>query len=139
MRILIAEDNEPCRLLLCVALHGHEIFVAEDGAEAIAQAECKQPDVILMDVTMPEVDGFTALKELKSNEATTDIPVIMMSAACVRQQDIERALELGAVDYLRKPFPFPVTGLGKVLEGYVTKKKARAVARTYLQLQSNHN
>ena len=128
MRILIAEDNECFRLLLTVALHDHRVMIAKDGAEAVALAECHQPDVILMDVMMPEVDGFEALRQLKADEATADIPVILMSAGCVRQQDIERGLKLGAEDYWKKPFS--VLGLGKVLEGYVAKKKARAVTRT---------
>jgi len=123
MRILIAEDNEAFRLLLCIALHGHEVFVAQDGAEAIALAECYQPDVILMDVTMPEIDGYTALKHLKADEATAGIPVILMSAGRVGQVDIDIGLALGAEDYWKKPFS--VLDLPKRLEGYVAKKKVR--------------
>jgi len=126
MKILIADDNEAVRQLLCVALHGHEVVVAEDGAEAIALAECRLPDIILMDVMMPEVDGFIALEALKAHENTADIPVVLMSAGCVRRYDVRRGLALGAIDYLKKPFG--IVGLGKLLEGYIEKAKKKSGA-----------
>jgi CheY-like chemotaxis protein len=126
MRILIADDNECLRLLLAVVLHGHDVIVAGDGAEAVELAERKRPDIILMDVMMPEMDGFEALRQLKANEATADIPVILMSAGCVRQQDVERGPGLGAEDYLKKPFPFDINDLPKKLEGYIARAKKKA-------------
>jgi len=123
VRILIADDNECFRLLLTVALHGYRVMVAGDGAEAVELAQCHQPDIILMDVMMPEMDGFEALRQLKANEATAGIPVILMSAGYTKLQDIKRGMGLGAADYWKKPFS--VLGLPKQLEGYVAKKKVR--------------
>jgi len=130
MRVLIAEDNECLRELLAIALHGYEVIVAEDGEEAVGMAECYQPDIILMDMMMPRLDGFGALERLKADEATADIPVVLMSAGCVWSTDVERTLDLGAEDYLKKPFPFKIHDLPKVLEGYIAKKKVRAVTQT---------
>lgn len=120
MRVLIADDNEALRLLLCVALYPHRGIPAKDGAEAIELAQRHQPDVVLMEVMMPEMDGFEALRRLKENEATASIPVVLMSAGMVRQRDVGRGMSLGAEAYWKKPFT--MIGLGKVLEGLVAKK-----------------
>jgi len=137
VKILIADDNEAMRLLLTVALHPYRVIIAEDGEEAIELAQSHQPDVILMDVMMPEIDGFEALRQLKEDETTAGIPVILMSAGYTKLQDIKRGMGLGAEDYWKKPFT--VLGLGKILEGYVAKKKAqdRPGPPTTI-LQSNH-
>lgn len=124
MRILIAEADEDFRQMLCVVLHDHDVFVAKDGAEAVALTECRLPDIILMDAMMPEVDGFTALGHLAASEITAHIPVLLMSAGYVRWQRREDGLNLGAVDYLQKPFP--LIGLPKLLEGYVEKAKKKS-------------
>lgn len=130
MRILIAEDNDCFRQLLCIPLHAHDVIVAGDGAEAVTKAVVYLPDIILMDVQMPEVDGFTALELLKADEDTADIPVVLMSAAYVRPHDVARGLNLGAVDYWKKPFDFDANELPTKLEGYAAKKKVRESPRT---------
>ncbi len=103
MKILIAEDNVEHRWLLSWVFQGDEIVEARDGEEAIAKAiEC-HPDIVLMDVQLPKIDGFEALRWLKADESTARIPVVLMSAI-VQAGDIKRGTELGAVDFLQKPF-----------------------------------
>jgi len=121
VRFLIAEDDAGTRKLLSIALTlaDHEVLLAENGAEAVEMAECNQPDVVLMDVRMPKMNGFEALAALKAKPATASIPVVLMSGAYVRRADIERGKELGAVNYLKKPLA--VLSLGKILEGHAKK------------------
>jgi len=119
MKILIVEDDVMTRGLLNVILKDHEVLEAKDGMEAIEMAGDYQPDIILMDVRMPKMDGFEALETLKANVSTASIPVALMSAACVRRADVKRGLEAGAALYIKKPFPL---GLAKTLENCVKKK-----------------
>ena len=109
MRILVVDDDEAIRQLLGTYFHvvhkdKHEVHIATDGVEGIMLAECHQPDIILLDIIMPGMDGFTVLERLKSAERTANIPVVLMSAACVREEDFERGFALGAAYYLPKPF-----------------------------------
>jgi len=127
VRILIADDDHICRYLLCKIVENHfkEIYEARNGVDAVEQARDYQPDVILMDVQMPQMDGFTALERLKADEATALIPVVMISAGHVMPADIKRGFDLGARDYVKKPFN--IFELPKMLERYAmeAKKKVR--------------
>jgi PAS domain S-box-containing protein len=102
--ILIVDDN-PTNLEMLfdfLANSGFKVLIAEDGKSAIERAEYAPPDLILLDVIMPEMDGFETCRRLKANPLTKDIPVIFMTALA-ETVDKVRGLNLGAVDYITKP------------------------------------
>ncbi|WGV25802.1 hybrid sensor histidine kinase/response regulator [Halotia branconii] len=103
--ILIVDDNPNNLEVLSEALidTGWEILIAVNGEGAIAQAEYACPNIILLDVMMPGIDGFATCKRLKSNPKTCDIPIIFMTALS-ETVDKVKGLNLGAVDYITKPF-----------------------------------
>jgi len=104
-RILLVDDNPTNLKVLSETLRGQGwiTLVAADGASAIEQAEYSQPDLILLDVMMPEMDGFEACRQLKANSTTELIPIIFMTALSDVLDKI-KGLGLGAVDYITKPF-----------------------------------
>ncbi len=103
--ILVAEDNEDVRFALVTILEeaGHRVVEADEGSKVRPLVVDQHPDVVLLDVVMPGLDGFDALKQLKSDEATRDVPVIMVTAKS-RQDDMREARRLGAGDYISKPW-----------------------------------
>jgi len=103
-KILIVDDDERNRLLFKVVLQkeGYEIIEAENGKEGIEIATKEKPDVILMDIMMPEMDGFTATEILKNDEKTKFIPVIMLTALNEREEKL-KGIDKGADDFLTKP------------------------------------
>ena len=104
-RVLVVDDELPNRLYLRKLLEarGCEVYDADDGATALDIAFRKVPDLILVDVIMPEMDGFSLCGKLRDEPRTSNIPVIMVTAKS-RIEDIETGFELGAMDYIRKPF-----------------------------------
>ncbi len=102
--ILIVDDNPTNLDLLAESLSqvGFKVLVAKDGQRAIRQAELAQPDLILLDVMMPGIDGFETCRRLKAYQATRDIPVIFMTALAETSNEV-KGLQLGAVDYITKP------------------------------------
>ncbi len=105
-RRILAVDDEP-HILKLVAFSlkakGFEVLEATDGLSAVAVAEAEKPDLILMDVMMPALDGYEACRRIKANPATADIPVVMLTAkAQVAEQ--KTGLDAGALDYICKPF-----------------------------------
>lgn len=110
-RILVVDDEPHIRRLVAFSLEkrGHEVSQAEDGPEGIAWAREHLPDLILMDVMMPMMTGFEAVENLKADELTAGIPVIMLSA---KSQEYEQSegLRRGAVKYVCKPFTPSVLG-----------------------------
>jgi CheY-like chemotaxis protein len=103
--ILVVEDNDPNRVMLCRRLnrHGYRTVEAADGAQAIA-ALAKQPfDLVLCDVMMPGVDGYEVLKTMKADPDLQSIPIVMISALD-ETADIARCIEMGAEDFLHKPY-----------------------------------
>ena len=88
---------------MCLQLHGHEVLSANNGQEALDIAATQAPDLVLMDVMMPQMDGLDALKRLKDDRATTHLPVIMLTAKG-EAEDIVRSLQAGADLHLAKPF-----------------------------------
>lgn len=104
-RVLVVDDELPNRLYLRKLLEarGCEVFDADTGPIALSIAFKKSPDLILVDVIMPDMDGFELCGKLRSEPRTADIPVIMVTAKS-RIEDIETGFELGAMDYIRKPF-----------------------------------
>ncbi len=106
-KILVVEDNEMNRDMLTRRLgrRGFEPLVAVDGREAVEMAKSEQPDVILMDMSLPVMDGWEATRRLKSAPETRSIPVIALTAHAM-SGDRERALEAGCDDYGTKPVEF---------------------------------
>jgi CheY-like chemotaxis protein len=103
--VLIVDDNEEVRTQLSFLLEdaGHKVSSCDDGSYVTDQVRLLRPDVVLMDLNMPEVDGFTALENLKHDEATRDIPVIMVTASGHRHL-MDKARALGATDFVVKPW-----------------------------------
>ena len=106
-RILLVEDNAMNRDMLMrrLARKGYEVLVAEDGAQAVERAREEQPDLILMDMSLPEIDGWEATRRIKADAATRAIPVIALTAHAMAG-DRARALEAGCDDYEAKPVDF---------------------------------
>ena len=103
-KILIVEDVEFNRDLLVQLLEEeYQILTASDGAAGIELAERERPDLILMDLSLPVIDGWEATKRIKANKSVRNIPIIALTAHAMRG-DAERALQCGCDDYLSKPF-----------------------------------
>ena len=105
LRILVAED-EPAVARLYAAYaesRGHRVLVAEDGARTLAAAAAERPDLVLLDIAMPRLDGRDVLRQLKADPRTADIPVLVVTAYGGDQNLRDLLLELGAVDVLEKP------------------------------------
>jgi len=104
-KILLMEDDEMTAELIEFLLkrQGHEVKTAIDGAEGEKLLSEWQPQLVVLDVLMPFVDGFTVLKNIRSNATTKDLPVLMLTAK-TGERDIVQALDMGANDYLVKPF-----------------------------------
>jgi len=83
---------------------GHSVVTATDGAGAIETANAEVPDVVILDVNLPKMDGFEVCKRLKSGDGTKHIPIVMMTAAYVSVEDADKGTELGADEYVIKPF-----------------------------------
>ncbi|MEM9605614.1 MAG: adenylate/guanylate cyclase domain-containing protein [Pseudomonadota bacterium] len=103
-RILVADDNKVNRLLLSrsVELLGHAVTVAENGKQALAQLQGAPFDALLLDIEMPEMDGFEVLATLKADPGLRDLPVIVTSSL-EGLENVVRCIELGAEDYIPKP------------------------------------
>jgi len=104
-RVLVVEDDHVIRELLVVNLkmEGHEAVIAVDGNEALAAVATQHPDVILLDMMLPNVDGWEVTARLKADGRTQAIPIVALSARAM-QADIERGHELGVDYYITKPF-----------------------------------
>ncbi len=113
-KILLVEDNEMNRDMLSRRLKrkGFEVVIAVDGGQGVDMAHNEKPDLILMDMSLPVKDGWTATKELKAAEDTQHIPVIALTAHAM-SGDREQALAAGCDDYDTKPIELPRL-LGKI-------------------------
>ena len=107
-KILLVEDNEMNRDMLSRRLtrKGFEIVMALDGGQGVAMAQSEVPDLILMDMSLPVLDGWEATRRLKAAEATKAIPIIGLTA-CAMAGDREKCLEAGCDDYDTKPVELP--------------------------------
>ncbi|HEY3413852.1 MAG TPA: response regulator [Armatimonadota bacterium] len=107
-KILLVEDNEDNREMLSrrLARRGYEVAEAEDGEQAIAMARTASPDVVLMDISLPDVDGLEATRRIKADTETRRLPIIALTAHAMTG-DRERALEAGCDDYDIKPIELP--------------------------------
>jgi CheY-like chemotaxis protein len=104
-RVLLVEDTEDLRVMIGMLLRRKnvEVLEARNGQEAIEVARSEKPDLILMDLSMPVLDGFQATKIIKSEESTRTIPVIALSAHCYEPTQHVRALQAGCIECLGKP------------------------------------
>jgi two-component system, cell cycle response regulator DivK len=120
-KILLVEDNEMNRDMLSRRLQrkGYEVFMAVDGAQGVTMAIAENPDLILMDMSLPVMDGWTATRQIKANSQTKTIPVIALTAHAM-SGDREKALEAGCDDYDTKPIELP--RLLEKIESFLSKK-----------------
>ena len=107
-KVLLVEDNEESRegLSRYLRRNGYEILLAVDGRQAVDMARAAVPDLILIDLNLPVLDGWEATRQLKAGSETRGIPVIALTAHAMAG-DRERALEAGCDDYDTKPIEFP--------------------------------
>lgn len=106
MKILLAEDEEDIQRVASMSLKRGgewEVLLAGDGEECLRLAQQEHPDVILLDVMMPKLDGFAVCQRLKADAATQQIPVIFLTAS-TQERQMQRGLAIGAIGYLYKPF-----------------------------------
>ena len=104
-RILVADDDPVILRLIQVnlELEGYQVLTANNGEEAVATATAEHPDLVILDIMMPRLDGYQACEQLKAEAATKDIPVVFLSAKA-QQSDIEKGKTYGVDEYLTKPF-----------------------------------
>jgi CheY-like chemotaxis protein len=107
-KILLVEDNEMNRDMLSRRLlrKGYEVVMAVDGEQAVAMAQSEKPDLILMDMSLPIIDGWEATRRVKAAETSSHIPIIALTAHAM-SGDRERALGAGCDDYDTKPIEMP--------------------------------
>jgi DNA-binding response OmpR family regulator len=104
-KVLVIDDEAPIRLLCRVNLEAEdmEVIEAADGEAGFALARAEQPDIILLDVMLPALDGWQVAERLFDDQATSEIPLVFLTARA-ELRDRARGLELGGVDYITKPF-----------------------------------
>ena len=104
-KVLVIDDEQPIRLLCKVNLEaaGMAVLEAADGPSGLDEARAQQPDVVLLDVMMPGLDGWRVAEQLLEDERTSEIPIIFLTARA-EFRDRARGLDIGGVDYVTKPF-----------------------------------
>jgi len=107
--ILVVDDEPDVAQLLSLILKtdGYNVLVAVDGQEALEKARKEAPDLILLDVMLPKLDGYRVARMLKFDENYKHIPIIMLTAK-IQEKDKKTGMEMGADDYLTKPFEIPI-------------------------------
>ena len=122
-RVLVVDDEAPIRLLCRVNLEaeGMQVLEASDGPSGLEEARREIPDVILLDVMMPALDGWRVAEQLLDNASTQDIPIIFLTARA-EFRDRARGLDIGGVDYVTKPFnPLELAALVRDLLGRIER------------------
>jgi DNA-binding response OmpR family regulator len=122
-RVLVIDDEEPIRLLCRVNLEAEGMIVLEarDGRTGLEMARAASPDVILLDVMMPGLDGWSVAEELLDDPITEDIPIVFLTARA-EVRDRARGLDLGGIDYVTKPFnPLDLAPLVRALLDRVSR------------------
>ena len=119
-RVLLVDDDPVILKLLQVnfEMEGYTVSTANDGVEGLEKARAERPDIVLLDIMMPRMDGLQVTKALKEDEDTRAIPIILLSAKA-QASDIQLGKDMGADDYLTKPFdPLELLErVGELLEG----------------------
>ena len=115
-RVLVVDDEARVREMIEFRLRllGYEVLHASNGYEGLEAASREEPNLVLLDVMMPDLDGFQVCSQLKQNKATKDIPVVMLTARG-DAKDVARAINSGAADYIVKPYD-PVVLQQKVVK-----------------------
>jgi DNA-binding response OmpR family regulator len=122
-RVLVIDDEAPIRLLCRVNLEAERMTVLEasDGPSGLETARREKPDVILLDVMMPALDGWRVAEQLLDDDSTKDIPIIFLTARA-EFRDRARGLDIGGVDYVTKPFnPLELASLVRDLLGRIDR------------------
>jgi DNA-binding response OmpR family regulator len=122
-RVLVIDDEAPIRLLCRVNLEaeGMQVLEASDGPSGLEEARREIPDVILLDVMMPALDGWRVAEQLLDDASTQDIPIIFLTARA-EFRDRARGLDIGGVDYVTKPFnPLELAALVRDLLGRIER------------------
>jgi two-component system alkaline phosphatase synthesis response regulator PhoP len=122
-RVLVIDDEAPIRLLCRVNLEaeGMQVLEASDGPTGLEEARREKPDVILLDVMMPALDGWRVAEQLLDDLSTQDIPIIFLTARA-EFRDRARGLDIGGVDYVTKPFnPLELAALVRDLLGRIER------------------
>jgi two-component system, OmpR family, response regulator MtrA len=103
--VLIADDDADILSLVRAVLEraGNEVVSVGDGAQALASVTERKPDLAVLDISMPEVDGLEVLRRLRADSATSELPVVLLSARA-QEADVRLGFELGASAYVKKPF-----------------------------------
>jgi CheY-like chemotaxis protein len=103
--VLIADDDEDILALVRATIErsGHEVMAVADGAAALSAMAERRPDLAVLDIAMPELDGLEVLRRLRADDETRDLPVILLTAQA-QAADVERGFATGASAYVRKPF-----------------------------------
>jgi two-component system, OmpR family, phosphate regulon response regulator PhoB len=128
-RVLVIDDEAPIRLLCRVNLEAEGVTVLEaaDGSTGLAIARSQRPDVILLDVMMPGLDGWSVAEELLEDPLTRDIPVVFLTARA-DLRDRVRGIDLGGLDYITKPFnPVELATLVREVVGAVERGEREAL------------
>jgi two-component system cell cycle response regulator DivK len=123
-RILVVEDNMDNYELVRFVLEraGYDVFLAMNGRDGVAAARLQKPDLILMDLSMPEMDGWMAAEKLKADEITKSIPLYALSAHTL-PSDRKRALDAGCDGYISKPIH--MAGFLDIIESALGRKKEK--------------
>jgi DNA-binding response OmpR family regulator len=130
-KVLVIDDEAPIRLLCRVNLEAEKMIVleAEEGPSGLELARTERPDVILLDVMMPAVEGWEVLQRLLDDEATREIPIVFLTARA-ELRDRARGLDLGGVDYVTKPFnPLELAPLVRGVLERVSRGEREALRR----------
>src|SRR5918912_3835522 len=108
-RILIADDEPTVRQLLELVLtgQGYEVALATNGAQLVRMAQERVPDLILVDLMMPQMDGYEAIRQLRNDTRTAHLPMLILTAK-FNSKDVVVGFQSGADDYVTKPFDIPV-------------------------------
>jgi two-component system cell cycle response regulator len=134
-RVLVVDDSPVNRMLLSRTLgeQGHSVTTADDGVQALALLQSDAPerfDLVLLDIVMPEVDGYAVLERIKADEGLRRLPVIMISAVD-EMESVVRCIEAGATDYLPKPFNAAL--LEARINASLAEKRLRDLELEYLE------
>ena len=103
--VLVADDEQDIRDLVSLRLEqaGYEVITAADGEEGLRAVREREPDLVVLDVKMPRMNGYEVTREIRADSQTRDIPILLLSAS-VREDEVDEGLEAGANSYLVKPF-----------------------------------
>ena len=104
-KILVVDDEPPIVRLMefILARQGHEMLIAVNGQEALDKVRAHQPDLVLLDIMLPRIDGYEVARTLRADPATATLPIIMLSAKA-QEEDIQKGIDVGVDEYITKPF-----------------------------------